>query len=77
MYIYVRENSNLMVKDDELIIEFNNDKNIDGAVISIVNDRSFEIKNSDQVFPSEENNGYHVVNVPVNDGKNIFKIVKN
>jgi hypothetical protein len=77
MYIYVRENSNLMVKDDELIIEFNNDKNIDGAVISIVNDRSFEIKNSDQVFPSEENNGYHVVNVPVNDGKNTFKIVKN
>lgn len=74
-YIYVRENSKLIVKNDELIIYFKNNKNINNPVISVVNESIFEIGNNNKSFSSKKHNALYVVNLPVVNGKNIFKII--
>ena len=74
-YIYVRENSKLIVKNDELIIYFKNNKNINNPVISVVNESIFEIGNNNKSFSSKKYNGLYVANLPVVNGKNIFKII--
>lgn len=73
-YIYVRENAKIIVKNNELVINFNNYKNITDTTISIVNKKVFKLENSVQNFSSQKHNGLYVVNLPIINGGNIFKI---
>lgn len=74
-YIYVRENTQVTVTNNKLIIDFDNNKNINNALITIVNEKSFKLASRNQNFLSIKNNGLYVVNVPIKNGKNTF-IVK-
>lgn len=73
-YIYVRENCQLIIENDELIIYFTNDKRIKDGIISIVNEKAFEIKSKTKSFLSKKHNGLYVVNLPVLNNKNFFKL---
>ncbi len=75
-YIFIRENSVVRVIDDKLIIHFDNTKNITNALITIINEKAFKMKKEDKIFSSVKNNHLHVVNLPITDGDNIFKILK-
>ena len=75
-YIYVRENSHISLTNEQLVIYFENSKNIIYPVISIVNEKAFNIESGNQVFLSIINNNLHVINLPINSGKNIFKIIE-
>jgi len=74
-YIYVRENSTLLVKNNELIISFKNKKNIDNSIISITHTKKFEIVNNTKKFMVKKQNGQYTVNLPIISGTNIFKIL--
>jgi len=73
-YIYVRENTTLEVSHKQLNIVFKNEKNIDKPVISITNDKAFtlEKKGDTHTLSSQLNNTLHVINVPIQNGDNIF-----
>ncbi|RUM62418.1 MAG: hypothetical protein DSZ03_06900, partial [Sulfurimonas sp.] len=73
-YIYVRENSKMTVVDNQLIIHFDNNKNIADSLISIVNVKAFNLENGNQIFSSIKNNNLYVINLPIIDGKNVFTI---
>ena len=73
-YIYVRENSKIIMNNDELNIFFDNHTKREGMIISIVQEKEFTIKNETQVFSSVLNNKSHVINIPVVDGNNYFTI---
>lgn len=74
-YIYIREHSHLIFKNDRLIIDFKNTKKISNAVISLINKQAFSLECNDQTFSSAMNNGMHVVNLPIVNGLNSFKII--
>ncbi|WP_345974740.1 hypothetical protein [Sulfurimonas sp. HSL3-7] len=74
-YIYIREHSQLIFKNDRLIINFKNTKKISNAVISLINKKAFSLECNDQTFSSAMNNGMHVVNLPIVNGLNSFKII--
>jgi hypothetical protein len=73
-YAYIRDSSKLKVKDGTLTINFDNIKRIDNPIISIVDKKPFEIENDTQCFPSKKQNNLYVVNLPLTNGGNIFKI---
>ena len=73
-YVYVRENSQIRIINDQLIIYFENSKNITDPIISIVNEKFFKIESGNQNFSSVKNNDLYVVNVPISDGENTFII---
>ena len=75
-YIYVRENSQIKIVNDQLIIHFDDNKNMTDALVSIVNKKAFSVKNENYIFSSEKNNHLHVVNLPITNGDNIFKIIE-
>lgn len=75
-YIWIRENSIVTVRDDQMIIRFENSKNIKNTVLSITNDKPFKLKNENQIFSSMKNNHRYVVNLPIVGGDNLFKIMR-
>jgi len=74
-YIYVRENSHIRIVNDQLIIHFDNTKNITNAVISVINEKAFKVKNENKIFSSLKNNHLHVVNLSITHGDNTFNIM--
>lgn len=74
-YIYCRNKSKITVNESNLIIDFENNKKLKNTVISIVNNKKFSLKNRHLLFASKEVNGLHVVNLPINHGKNKFTII--
>lgn len=75
-YIYVRENSIVNINNTELVISFTNKKNLSNASITLINTEEFILSNSKKVFKSVMNNKYHVINLPINNEKNIFNILR-
>ena len=73
-YVFIRENCKIIDKNGKLIINFNNNKNIDNPVISIVNKKIFKLATDRKNFLAQNHNGLYVVNLPIIDGVNIFKI---
>lgn len=74
-YIYVRENCKLSMKDDYVIIEFLNYRNLADTKISIINNKRFSfIKGKDHLH-ANENNGMYVLNIEIENGENRFEIV--
>jgi hypothetical protein len=75
-YIYTKENSILSIKNKNIIIEFNNYKNLDNNTISLVSNSPFKIKDKfGNELVSEINNKKFVINIPITNGKNIYKVV--
>jgi hypothetical protein len=72
-YIHIRENCKIIEKKDELIVNFNNYKNINDPIISIVSENAFKLKINNQCFSSRKHNNLYVVNLPIENGLNIFK----
>ncbi len=75
-YIYVRENCELIVKKEKIIINFINNKKVINPVISIINDKAFTLEKNNQILKSIKNNNRFVINVTVTEGQNIFNIRK-
>ncbi len=73
IYIHTRDNCKTIRKKNELVINFNNYKNINNPVISVVNEKPFRLTNAHQSFSSQEHNGRHVANLPIINGSNVFK----
>jgi len=76
-YIYIRENSSLFINNEELIIDFENKKNIQNCIISLISKNKFILKNyKGEVFLSTFNNKSHVLNLNISTGKNHYFIVE-
>ena len=73
-YIYIQKNTTLAVSEAQINIIFNNNKKIDNSIISITNSKSFTLKKEgdNQSWSSELNNKLYVVNVPIQNGNNVF-----
>lgn len=74
-YIYVRENSTIEVKENQLNIFFDNSNNIANPIISLVNEKVFSLENNNQTFLSIKSANLNVINLPVVNGINSFKIL--
>ncbi len=75
-YIYVRDNSKIKMERNILEINFNNFKDIEKNIISITHKDLFKIETENTFIEAQKNNGLYVVNLPLNEGKNLFKIVE-
>jgi len=76
-YISVRDNSLIDIQDNEVIVVFTNKKRLQHTKISIIGEEPFSLMSiTQQIFQSTENNGTHVVNIPIVDGRNIYKYIK-
>lgn len=73
-YIYVKEHCEVVLNEEEMNIIFTNKKFIKDSVISITDSEEFTLEKNNQRFLSVLNNKLHVVNVPIEDGNNIFVI---
>ena len=73
-YIYTRENSELIIEGNQLVIIFKNKKKLLDTKISILSRNRFYITDENDNFASHYNNKYYVINLPVSDGENIFTI---
>ena len=74
-YIYVRDNTTLHIKDNNIILYFDNYKNIASSFISILDDKNFTLQDSNNTYKSHYANGYFVVNLELKDGTNKFRVI--
>lgn len=73
-YIYARENSNLFLKNNRLIINFKNPRNLSGIILTLVSkEKIVLIKNGKKFIPSKIKK-YYVLNLPIDSEKNIFTL---
>ncbi len=75
-YIYIRENCELILKKEKMIINFENNNKIINPVISITNNKAFTLEKNNKIFKSVKNNNKFVINVAITEGQNIFNIRK-
>ena len=73
-YIYVRDNSKLEFSAYQLVIRFDNKKNITNPIISITSREPFILQNNDDVFVSKNNNHLNVINLNIVSGENVFLV---
>ncbi len=73
-YIYIKENSILIIEDNYLIIEFNNYKKIENTIISIDSTKEFSLIIDNKIRYSTKNNNRFVINLNIINGKNKFLI---
>ena len=77
-YIYIKENSSLSVNNTKLIIDFNNYKSLKNTLITIISNQKFTIEDRNRNrIKSLLNNTKYKINIHIQNGKNIYKIVDN
>ena len=75
-YIYTKENSVLSFTQEHIIIEFNNYKELEETIITVVSESFFELedKNNNKIS-STWNNKQFTINLSITNGINKFKVV--
>jgi len=72
-YIYVRENSEVVIENNHVTIKFNNYKNIDKTIISLVSNKSIILRDAKNIYYSTINNKKHVINLEIHNGINHYE----
>ncbi len=75
-YIYIKKSTSIKQKEvDELIITFNNEKNLQNSVISINHIHPFILIDREaNRYISKLQNKKHTINLPIKGGENIFTV---
>ena len=75
-YIFIRENISWSFKSNQLIITFDNYKNIKHTHISLNSEKYFVLTNDKNAYPSFYKKNTYTVNLPLVHGENIFILQK-
>jgi len=75
-YIYVRENTNLNIKNNQLIINIKLNKKISEHIVTVANKFFFKLSKSNLIIEAIENNGLYVVNLLLKDEITVYTIIK-
>ncbi len=73
-YIYARENSTLIIKDNHLFIDFNNYKNLNNIVITIIANNFFVLSNNKGTYSAKKINNKFLITLPIINGRNEYLI---
>jgi len=75
-YIYTKENSILSFTQEHIIIEFNNYKELEETIITVVSESFFELEDeNNNKISSSLNNKQFTINLFITNGINKFKVV--
>lgn len=75
-YQYCKDHLECQTDHNELILYFDNQKNLSDSMITIVSELPFSLIQNDIVYTGEINNKMHFVNIPIVNGENRFKIIQ-
>ncbi len=73
-YIYAVENTDIYIDNEEIVLKFNNYKNLKNITISINDKEYFEFFSQEKHYVSKKNNHKYTVNIPIVNGENRYRV---
>ena len=75
-YFFIQQNTTIKIEKNQIIIDFNNYKNLMNSEVSLFANEPFILTQHELTYRSILNNLSQVINLPITNGKNIFNIQK-
>ena len=75
-YIYTRENCKIEIKNDLILVQFNNSRKLENCTLSITNKKKMTLVNGNVKLHGRYNNKRYVINLPVENGQNVFRFIE-